>query len=162
MAFIRELLIFAEERNTEATILPRELREKDTLLHARYKRKTSKRVVIEGRVTLSGDSILREVEKAAKVVKGKKAEKSKEKAPIILSSLKDEEKDSKNELLQSDSKNRRWIRSYWSLKFGTREKYWDPLHVKIFYTNITITDRYQPKSTTIDHKWPQITTDNQK
>ena len=58
-AFIRELLIFAEERNTEATLLRRELREKDALLNARKTRKTGKRVAIEGRVILSRDSILR-------------------------------------------------------------------------------------------------------
>jgi hypothetical protein len=32
-AFIRELLIFAEERNTEATLLRRELRKKDAILN---------------------------------------------------------------------------------------------------------------------------------
>ena len=74
-AFIRELLIFAEERNTEATLLRRELREKDALLNARKKRKIGKRVAIEGRVILSRDSILREVEKAEKVIKGKKTKK---------------------------------------------------------------------------------------
>ena len=97
-AFIRELLIFAEERNTEATLLRRELREKDALLNARKKRKTGKRVAIEGRVILSRDSILREVEKAEKVVKEKKAKKSKKKAPIVLSSSEEEEEDSEDKL----------------------------------------------------------------
>jgi hypothetical protein len=97
-AFIRELLIFAEERNTEATLLRRELREKDALLNARKKRKIGKRVAIEGRVILSRDSILREVEKAEKVVKEKKAKKGKKKAPIISSSSEDEEEDSEDEL----------------------------------------------------------------
>ena len=90
-AFIRELLIFAEERNTEATLLRRELREKDALLNTRKKRKTSKTVAIEGRFILSRDSILREVEKAGQVVKEKKAKKSKTKAPIILSCSEDGE-----------------------------------------------------------------------
>jgi hypothetical protein len=97
-AFIRELLIFAEERNTEATLLRRELREKDALLNARKKRKIGKRVAIEGRVILSRDSILREVEKAEKVVKEKKAKKGKKKAPIVSSSSEDEEEDSEDEL----------------------------------------------------------------
>jgi len=97
-AFIRELLIFAEERNTEATLLRRELREKDALLNARKRRKTGKRVAIEGRVILSRDSILREVEKAEKVVKDKKAKKGKKKAPIVLSSSEDREEDSEDEL----------------------------------------------------------------
>ena len=97
-AFIRELLIFAEERNTKATLLRRELREKDALLNTRKKRKTGKRVAIEGRVILSRDSILREVEKAEKVVKEKKAKKGKKKAPIILSSSEEEEEESEDEL----------------------------------------------------------------
>jgi hypothetical protein len=97
-AFIRELLIFAEERNTEATLLRRELREKDAILNARKKRKIGKRVAIEGRVILSRDSILREVEKAEKVIKGKKTKKGKKKALIVLSSSEEEEEDSEDEL----------------------------------------------------------------
>jgi len=97
-AFIRELLIFAEERNTEVTLLRRELREKDALLNARKKRKTGKRIAIEGRVILSRDSILREVENVEKVIKEKKARKSKKKAPIVSSSLEEEEEESADEL----------------------------------------------------------------
>jgi hypothetical protein len=40
--FIRELLIFAEERNTEAILLRRELREKDAILNTRKTRKTGR------------------------------------------------------------------------------------------------------------------------
>lgn len=76
-AFIRELLIFAE-----ATLLRRELREKNALLNARKKRKIEERVVIEGRVMLSRDSISREIEKVEKVVKEKKAKKGEKRAPI--------------------------------------------------------------------------------
>jgi hypothetical protein len=64
----------------------------------RKKRKTGKRITIEGRVILSRDSILREVEKAEKVVKEKKAKKGKRKAPIVLSSSEEEEEESKDEL----------------------------------------------------------------
>jgi hypothetical protein len=74
-AFIRELLIFAEERNTEAMLLRRELREKDVILNARKTRKTGKRVAIEGRVILSRASILREVEKVEEAIKTKKTKK---------------------------------------------------------------------------------------
>jgi hypothetical protein len=74
-AFIRELLIFAEERNTEATLLRRELREKDVILNARKTRKIGKRVAIEGRVILSRASILREVEKAEEATKTKKTKR---------------------------------------------------------------------------------------
>jgi hypothetical protein len=97
-AFVRELLIFVEERNTEATLLWRELREKDVLLNARKKRKIGKRIAIEGRVILLRDSILREVENAEKVVKEKKAKKGKKKAPIVSSSLEAEEEESEDEL----------------------------------------------------------------
>ena len=55
-------------------------------------------VAIEGRVILSRDSILREVEKAEKVVKEKKAKKGKKKTPIVLSSSEEEEEDSEDEL----------------------------------------------------------------
>jgi len=84
--------------NTKATLLRRELREKDALLNARKKRKTGKRIAIEGRVILSRDSILREVENVEKVVKEKKARKSKKKAPIVSSSSEEEEKESEDEL----------------------------------------------------------------
>ena len=64
----------------------------------RKKRKTGKRVAIEGRVILSRDSILREVEKAEKVIKGKKVKKGKKKVPIVLSSSEEEEEESEDEL----------------------------------------------------------------
>jgi hypothetical protein len=41
-AFIRELLIFAKERNIEATLLERELYKKDAILNMRKTRKTGK------------------------------------------------------------------------------------------------------------------------
>jgi hypothetical protein len=50
---IRELLVFVEERNTEATLLRRELCEKDALLDALKIRKKGKRVAIRGQVILS-------------------------------------------------------------------------------------------------------------
>jgi hypothetical protein len=63
-AFIRELLLFAEERNTEATLLRRKLREKDMIPNTRKAYKIGKRVAIDGRVILSRASILKQVEKA--------------------------------------------------------------------------------------------------
>jgi hypothetical protein len=57
-AFIRELLIFTEERNTEATLLRTELREKDVLLNARKTRKTGKGVAIEARLSFQGTQYL--------------------------------------------------------------------------------------------------------
>ena len=60
-AFIRELLIFAEERNTEATLLRRELREKDALLNTRKTRKKGKRVALKGKYLLIREDILKVV-----------------------------------------------------------------------------------------------------
>jgi hypothetical protein len=68
------------------------------LLNAYKKRKIGKRVIIEGYIILSRNSILRKVEKAEKVIKEKKAKKGKKKAPIVLSSLEEEEEDSKDKL----------------------------------------------------------------
>jgi hypothetical protein len=91
-------LIFTKERNTEATLLRRELHEKDAILNTRKTRKTGKRVAIEGRVILSRVSILREVEKAEEAIKVKKTKKGKKRKIIILSSLKSKEEDSEDEL----------------------------------------------------------------
>jgi hypothetical protein len=97
-AFIRELLIFAEERNTEVTLLRRELRKKDAILNARKTRKIGKRVIIEGRVILSRASILREVEKVEEATKTKKTKKGRKRKIIVLSSSESEEEDSEDEL----------------------------------------------------------------
>jgi hypothetical protein len=97
-AFIRELLIFAEERNIEATLLWRELCEKDAILNTRKTRKTGKRVAIKGRVILSRASILREVEKAEVATKTKKTKKGRKRKIIVLSSSESEVEDSEDEL----------------------------------------------------------------
>jgi hypothetical protein len=100
-AFIRELLIFGEERNTEATLLRRELtlREKDVLLNARKTRKTGKRVAVEGRVILSRDSIREEVKKAEKATKENKTRKGNlEKERLLVRLLREEVDDSEDEL----------------------------------------------------------------
>jgi hypothetical protein len=97
-ALIRELLIFAEERNIEVMLLRRELREKDAILNTHKTRKTGKRVAIEGYVILSRASILREVEKAEEAIKAKKTKKERKREIIILSSSESEEEDSEDEL----------------------------------------------------------------
>jgi hypothetical protein len=97
-AFIRELLIFAKERNTKAMLLQRELREKDAILNTRKTYKTGKRVVIEGCIILSRASILREVEKAEEAIKAKKTKKGRNRKIIVLSSLESEVEDSKDKL----------------------------------------------------------------
>jgi hypothetical protein len=97
-AFIRELLIFAKEWNTEVTLLRRELREKGVILNTCKTRKTGKRIVIEGRIILSRASILREVEKAEEATKTKKTKKGRKRKIIVLSSSESKEEDSEDEL----------------------------------------------------------------
>jgi hypothetical protein len=97
-AFIRELLIFAEERNTEAGLLRRELREKDAILNTRKTRKTGKRIGIEARIILSRVSILREVERAEEATKAKKTKKGKKRRIIVLSSSESKVEYSEDEL----------------------------------------------------------------
>jgi hypothetical protein len=96
--YIRELLIFAKERNTKGTLLRRELRKKDAILNIRKTRKTSKRDAIKGRIILSRASILREVEKAEEAIKAKKTKKGRKRKIIVLSSSESEEEDSEDEL----------------------------------------------------------------
>jgi hypothetical protein len=97
-AFIRELLIFAKERNTKATLLWRELYKKDVILNTHKTRKTGKRVAIKGYIILLRASILREVEKAEEAIKAKKTKKGRKRKIIVLSSLESEVEDSEDEL----------------------------------------------------------------
>jgi hypothetical protein len=68
------------------------------LLNIRKKRKIGKHITIEGRIILSRNSILREIEKVEKVVKEKKARKGKKKAPVVLNSSEEEEEESEDRL----------------------------------------------------------------
>jgi hypothetical protein len=86
--FIRELLIFAKERNTKATLLRRELRKKDAILNTRKTRKTGKRVAIEGRYLKRG----------RKSRGSYKSEKDEKRKIIVLSSSESEVEDNEDEL----------------------------------------------------------------
>jgi hypothetical protein len=90
-AFIRELLIFTEERNIEATLLRRELREKDAILNTRKTRKTGKRVAIEGLYLKRG-------RKSRGSYESEKTKKGRKRKIIVLSSSESEEEDSEDEL----------------------------------------------------------------
>jgi hypothetical protein len=50
---IRDLIDFAEDRDTDAILARRELREKDVLLNTRKTRKTGKRVALKGKYLLT-------------------------------------------------------------------------------------------------------------
>jgi hypothetical protein len=55
---IRDLIDFAEDRDTDAILARRELREKDVLLNTRKTRKTGKRVALKGKYLLTKEDIL--------------------------------------------------------------------------------------------------------
>lgn len=55
---IRDLIDFAEDRNTDAILARRALREKDVLLNTRKTRKTGKRVALKGKYLLTKEDIL--------------------------------------------------------------------------------------------------------
>jgi hypothetical protein len=75
--FIRDIIDFTEDRNTDTIRLRRELREKDALLNTRKERKKGKRVVLKGQIVVSRDSIIREVERIDKEAEEKKVKKGK-------------------------------------------------------------------------------------
>jgi hypothetical protein len=58
---IRDLIDFAEDRDTDAILARRELREKDILLNTRKTRKTGKRVALKGKYLLTKEDILKVV-----------------------------------------------------------------------------------------------------
>ena len=58
---IQDLIDFAEDRDTNAILARRELREKDVLLNTRRTRKTGKRVALKGKYLLTKEDILKVV-----------------------------------------------------------------------------------------------------
>jgi hypothetical protein len=58
---IQDLINFAEDRDTNAILARRELREKDKLLNTRKTRKTGKRVALKGKYLLTKEDILKVV-----------------------------------------------------------------------------------------------------
>jgi hypothetical protein len=95
---IRDLIDFAESRDTDAILARRELREKEDLLNRRRERKKGKRVALKGKFLLSKDEILEVVKNIEKEAKEKKSKKGKNKKIEIIISSDSEEEESLDEL----------------------------------------------------------------
>jgi hypothetical protein len=95
---IRDLIDFAEDRDTDAILARRELREKEVLLNTRKTRKTGKRVALKGKYLLTKEDILKVVQDLEEGTKKKKTKKGGKKTKYILISSEEEEEDSLDEL----------------------------------------------------------------
>jgi hypothetical protein len=95
---IRDLIDFAEDRDTDAILARRELREKDVLLDARKTRKTGKRVALKGKYLLTKEDILKVVQGLEEGSKKKKNKKGGKKMKYILIYSEEEEEESTDEL----------------------------------------------------------------
>jgi hypothetical protein len=95
---IRDLIDFAEDRDTDAILARRELREKDVLLNTRKTRKTGKRVALKGKYLLTKEDILKVVQDLEEGTKKKKTEKGGKKTKHILIPSEEEEGESVDEL----------------------------------------------------------------
>jgi hypothetical protein len=95
---IRDLIDFAEDRDTDAILARRELREKDVLLNTRKTRKTGKRVALKGKYLLTKEDILKVVQDLEEGTKAKRTKKRGKKTKYILISSEEEEEDSADEL----------------------------------------------------------------
>lgn len=95
---IRDLIDFAESRDTDAILARRELREKEELLNRRRSYKKGKRVALKGKFLLSRDDILEVVKNVEKEAKEKKDKKKKKKKIEVIVSLDAEEEESLDEL----------------------------------------------------------------
>jgi hypothetical protein len=91
---IQDLTDFAEDRDTDAILARRELREKDVLLNTRKTRKTGKRVALKGKYLLTKEDILKVVQDLEEGTKRKKTKKGGKKTKYILISSEEEEDDS--------------------------------------------------------------------
>ena len=95
---IRDLIDFAEDRDTNAILARRELYEKDVLLNTRKTRKKGKRVALKGKYLLIKEDILKVVRDLEGETKKKKTKKGGKKTKYILISLEEEEEESVDEL----------------------------------------------------------------
>jgi len=95
---IRDLVNFAEDRDTNAILARRELREKDKLFNMRKMRKTGKRVALKGKYLLTKEDILKVVQDLEEGTKKKKTKKGGKKTKYILISSEEEEDESVDEL----------------------------------------------------------------
>jgi hypothetical protein len=92
------LIDFAEDRDTDAILARKELREKDVLLNTRKTRKTGKRVALKGKYLLTKEDILKVVQDLEEGTKNKKTKKGGKKTKYILISSEEEGEDSVDEL----------------------------------------------------------------
>jgi hypothetical protein len=95
---IRDLVDFAEDRDTDVILARRELREKDKLLNTHKTRKTGKRVALKGKYLLTKEDILKVVQDLEEGTKKKKIKKGRKKTKDILISSEEEEEESVDEL----------------------------------------------------------------
>ena len=97
---IQDLVDFAEDRDTDAILAQRELREKDVLLNTRKTRKTGKRVALKGKYLLTKEDILRVVQDLEEGTIKKKTKKGGKKTRYMLISSEEEEEGSFDEFAQ--------------------------------------------------------------
>jgi hypothetical protein len=95
---IRDLIDFAEDRDTDTILARRELRKKDVLLNTRKTRKKGKRVALKGKYLLIREDILKVVRDLKEGTKKKKTKKGGKKTEYILISSEEEGEESINEL----------------------------------------------------------------
>jgi hypothetical protein len=95
---IRDLIDFAEDRDTDAILARKELRKKDILLNTRKTHKKGKRVALKGKYLLTKEDILKVVQDLEEGTKKKKTKKEGKKTKYILISSEEEEEDSVDEL----------------------------------------------------------------
>ena len=98
---IRDLIDFTEDRDTDAILARRELREKDVLLNTRKARKKGRRVALKGKYLLIKEDILKVVRDLEEETKKKKTKKGGRKTKYILISSEEEEEESVDELAQA-------------------------------------------------------------
>jgi hypothetical protein len=92
------LIDFAEDRDTDAILARRELREKDVLLNTRKTRRKGKRVALKGKYLLTKEDILKVVRDLEGETEKKKMKKGGKKTKYILVSLEEKEEESVDEL----------------------------------------------------------------
>jgi hypothetical protein len=95
---IRDLIDFAEDRDTDAILARRELREKDVLLNTRKMRRKGKRVALKGKYLLTKEDTLKVVRDLEGKTRKKKMKKEGKKTKYTLISLEEEEEESVDEL----------------------------------------------------------------
>jgi hypothetical protein len=95
---IRDLIDFAEDRDTDAILARRELREKDVLRDTRKTRKTGKRVALKGKYHLTKEDILEVVQDLEEGTRKEKTKKGGKRTEYILISSEEKEEESLDDL----------------------------------------------------------------